>query len=123
MARLDQAYVGTAIALLLVGELLGLYMGITANMQLRSVHVTIVLVGFVTLSIFGFIFRLWPAMSVGALAAAQFWLGIVGVFGIMIGTYQFVTTGAIAIVAPASTVFIIATFLLGWLFWTRREAG
>ena len=123
MNRLDRAYVGTAIALLLVGELLGLYMGITSNMQLRSVHVTIVLVGFVTLAIFGFIYRLWPALNGGALAAAQFWLGIVGVFGIMIGTYQFSTTGGIAIVAPASTVFFIATALLGWLFWTRREAA
>lgn len=123
MARIDQAYVATAIVLLVIGELLGLYMGITSNLQLRSVHITIVLVGFVTLALFGFTFRLWPAMKTGALAAAQFWLGVVGVFGIMIGTYQYVTTREIAIVGPASAIFILATIILGWLFWTRREAS
>ena len=121
MARIDQAYVAMAIALLVVGELLGLYMGLTSNLQLRSVHITIILVGFVTLAMFGFMYRLWPAMKTGALATVQFWLGIVGVLGIVVGTYQYVTTGGIAIVAPASTLFILATILLGWLFWTRRE--
>jgi hypothetical protein len=122
MARIDQAYVAMAIALLVVGEVLGLYMGITSNLQLRSLHITIVLVGFVTLALFGFTYRLWPAMKTGALAALQFWLGMLGALGIMIGTYQYLTTGGIAIVAPASVLFILATLLLGWLFWTRREA-
>ena len=111
-----------ALVLLLVGELLGFYMGMMSDLKLRSLHVTIVLVGFVTLSLFGFMFRLWPAMKTGALAAAQFWLGVVGVLGIVIGTYQYVTTGGIAIVAPASALLIIATALLLWLFWTRSEA-
>ena len=101
-----------ALVLLLVGELLGFYMGMMSDLKLRSLHVTIVLVGFVTLSLFGFMFRLWPAMKTGALAAAQFWLGVVGVLGIVIGTYQYVTTGGIAIVAPASALLIIATALL-----------
>jgi hypothetical protein len=122
MARIDQAYVAMAVALLVVGEVLGLYMGITSNLQLRSLHITIVLVGFVTLALFGFTYRLWPAMKTGALAALQFWLGMLGALGILIGTYQYLTTGGIAIVAPASVLFILATLLLGWLFWTRREA-
>src|SRR5262245_46692438 len=117
MTRIDRAYVATAIVLLLVGELLGFYMGMTSNLQLRSVHIAIMLVGFVTLSLFGFIYRLWPAMKSGRLAAVQFWLAIVGVIGIVIGTYQYVTTREIAIVAPASGLLIIATLLLAWLFW------
>lgn len=122
MARIDHAYVALAIAYLVIGELLGFYMGITSNLQLRSLHITIVLVGFVTLAIFGCIYRLWPAMKAGPLAVVQFWLGVVGALGILIGTYQFVTTGGIAIVGPASALFILATILLGWLFWSRREA-
>jgi hypothetical protein len=122
MARIDRAYV-TAALLLLFGELLGFYMGLTSDMKLRSVHITIVLVGFVTLALFGFMFRLWPAMKSGSLAAAQFWLGVVGVIGIVIGTYQFVTSGGIAIVGPASALLIIATALLLWLFWTRSAAA
>jgi hypothetical protein len=34
-----------------------------------------------------------------------------------------VTTGGIAIVAPASALMIVATVLLLWLFWTRSEAA
>jgi len=123
MTRIDRAYVAIALALLLIGELLGLYMGMMSDLKLRTVHVTIVLVGFVTLSLFGFLYRLWPAMKTGALAAAQFWLSVVGVLGILVGTYQYVTTGAIAIVASASVLMIIGTILLAWLFWTRSEAA
>lgn len=123
MTRIDRAYIAIALALLLIGELLGFYMGLMADLKLRTVHVTIMLVGFVTLSLFGFIYRLWPAMKTGVLAAVQFWLGVVGVLGIVIGTYQYVTTGGIAIVAPASALMIIATILLLWLFWTRSEAA
>ena len=121
MTRIDRAYVAIALALLLIGQFLGLYMGIMSDLKLRSVHIVIVLVGFVTLSLFGFMYRLWPAMKTGALAAAQFWLSVVGVLGIVIGTYQYVTTGAIAIVAPASVLMVIGTILLLWLFWTRNE--
>ena len=123
MARIDRAYVAVALVLLLVGELLGFYMGMMSDLKLRSLHVTLVLVGFVTLTLFGVMFRLWPAMKSGAMAAAQFWLGTIGVLGIVIGTYQYVTTGGIAIVAPASALMIVATVLLLWLFWTRSEAA
>jgi len=123
MTRIDRSYVAIALALLLIGELLGLYMGLKSDLKLRSVHITIVLVGFVTLTLFGFIYRLWPAMKTGALAKAQFWLSVVGVLGIVIGTYQYVTTGGIAIVGPASVIMILGTVLLLWLFWTRSQAA
>ena len=123
MTRIDRAYVAIALALLVIGELLGLYMGLASDLKLRSVHIAIVLVGFVTLSLFGFTYRLWPAMKAGALAKAQFWLSVVGVLGIVIGTYQYVTTGGIAIVGPASVIMILGTVLLLWLFWTRSDAA
>ena len=121
MTRIDRAYVAIALALLLAVQFLGFYMGMMSDLKLRSVHITIVLVGFVTLSLFGFLYRLWPAMKNAALARAQFWLSVVGVLGIVIGTYQYVTTGAIAIVAPASALLIVGTILLAWLFWTRSD--
>lgn len=122
MTRIDRAYVAIALTLLLIGELLGFYMGMTSNMKLRPVHLAFVLNGFLTLSLFGFAYRMWPAMKNGKLAQAQFWLSVVGVLGIAAGTYQYVTTGAIVIVAPASALLIAGTVLLLWLFWTRSEA-
>jgi xanthosine utilization system XapX-like protein len=43
-------------------------------------------------------------MTTGTRAAAPFWLAVVGLLGIVIGTYQNVTTSGIAIVAPASAL-------------------
>lgn len=123
MTRIDRAYVAVALALLLIGEFLGFYMGISQDLKLRSVHIALVLTGFVTLSLFGFMYRMWPSMKTGALAKAQFWLSVVGAVGIVSGTYQYVTTGGIAIVAPASALLMAGTVLLLWLFWTRSETA
>jgi len=123
MTRIDRAYVAVALALLLIGEFLGFYMGMSQDLKLRSVHIALVLTGFVTLSLFGFMYRMWPSMKTGALAKAQFWLSVVGAVGIVSGTYQYVTTGGIAIVAPASALLMAGTVLLLWLFWTRSETA
>ncbi len=47
-----------------------LHMGMRADNTWRGVHIAIVLVGFVTLAIYGALFRLWPTMKRGALARA-----------------------------------------------------
>ncbi len=123
MVQIDRAYVALAIVLLILGEGLGLYMGIASDTKLRTMHVAMVLPGFATLAIYGCLFRLWPEMKKGALAAAQFWLGALSAIGIVIGSYQYVTSGAIYIVAPASAVALIAAALLLWLFCTRSAAA
>jgi hypothetical protein len=121
MAHIDRAYVAVAFVLLLVGELLGLYMGISSDLKHRALHITMVLPGFVTLAIFGFAFRLWPEMKAGPLAAAQFWLTVVSTLGLLAGTYQLTATGSVAIIAPSSMLAIVAAALLLWLFWTRTR--
>ena len=122
MAQIDRAYVGLAIALLIVGELLGFYMGMMNDTKWRGVHIVIVLVGFVTIALFGAMYRLWPAMKEGSLAAAQFWLTIIGVFGVIVGSIHQMTSGSVVILAISSAVMILGTLLLGWLFWERAKA-
>jgi hypothetical protein len=122
MAQIDRAYVGLAIALLIAGELLGFYMGMMNDMKFRGVHIIIVLLGFVTLALFGAIYRFWPAMKQGSLATAQFWLTMIGVIGVIIGSVLQVQNGSIVLLATGSAVIIVATLLLGWLFWERARA-
>jgi len=83
------------------------------------VHITIVLLGFVTLATLGMLYRLWPSMKDGAAAAAQFWLTAVGVAAILVGSVQLTLNGSVLIVAVGSGVTIIGTLLLGWMFWSR----
>ena len=108
-----------AIGLLIVGELLGFYMGMMNDMKFRGVHIIIVLLGFVTLALFGAIYRFWPAMKEGGLATVQFWLTLVGVVGVIIGSVLQVQNGSVVLLAISSAVIIVATLLLGWLFWQR----
>jgi hypothetical protein len=119
MASIDRAYVAIALAFLVVGEALGVYMGATNDMRLRTVHIIIVLPGFVVLAMSGFMFRLWPAMKTGALAATQFWLAVIGTFGTVLGAYLMVAISSVAVIAIASVVVLISAVLLLWLFWTR----
>ena len=119
MAQIDRAYVAIALALLIIGELLGFYMGMQNDMKWRTVHIIIVLVGFVTLGMFGALFRLWPAMKVGALASAQFYLMVIATAGIIAGSILQVQSGSVVVLVISSAVMIVATVLLAWLFWER----
>ena len=122
MAQIDRAYVGLAIALLIVGELLGFYMGMQNDAKWRGVHIVIVLVGFVTIALFGALYRLWPAMKAGTLATVQFWLTLAGVVGVIVGNIVQVQNGSVVILAVSSALMIVGTLLLGWLFWERATA-
>jgi hypothetical protein len=124
MAHIDRAFVGVGLIWLVLGMALGLYMGITANNQLLTVHVAMLMSGFVVLVIYGFIYRLWPGLKQSALAKAHFWIAMVGVLGQVIGAYQFATSGGteIAIIASSSVLALLAGVLMAWLFLTKSAA-
>jgi hypothetical protein len=58
--EIDRAYVTIALAFAVIGMMLGLYMGITSDFKLQSVHVAFLLPGFVFI-------------LAGALLLWQFW--------------------------------------------------
>ena len=122
MPQIDRAYVAIALVLLIAGEMLGFYMGMRADNTWRAVHIAIVLVGFVTLALYGALFRLWPTMKRGALARVQFWLTLAGLAGILTGGVQQTLSGGVALLASGSAVMIAGTLLLGWLFYDRAAA-
>ena len=121
MAHIDRAFVGVGLIWLVLGMALGLYMGISANNQLLTVHITMVLPGFVVLAIYGMIYRLWPAVKETPLAKAQFWIAVIAVLGQVIGAYQFATSGGtqIAIIASASVLALLGGLTMAWLFLTK----
>ena len=118
MVEIDRGYLRVALVLGLAGMLLGFYMGIAADNKLQTVHVALVLPGFVTLAIYAFVFRLWPELKRAPLAAVQFWTGTVGAVAIVVGSYSFVTAGSVPIVAIGSLLAIVAVALLIWQVWS-----
>lgn len=122
MLAIDRAYVAIALLWAVAGMLLGLYMGITEDNTLLQMHVAIMLSGFVTLAIYGIVYRLWPALKNSPLALVQFWVAIAGATGIVVGSYFFATSGSIPLIATASVVFVIAAAMMAWLFLTNSRA-
>jgi hypothetical protein len=122
MPNIDRAYVAIALVMLILGEILGLYMGIAANEQYRPIHVALVLPGFAVLCLYGMLFRLWPAMKQGTLAVVQFWINVLSAIGIVIGAYLSTTSGSVPLVAISSAAAIIGAALTLWMFWTRSAA-
>jgi hypothetical protein len=123
MLEIDRAYVAIALLWAVVGMLLGLYMGIAEDHTLLTVHVAMMLSGFVTLALYGVLYRLWPAMKKSPLALAQFWISAIGVAVIIIGSYFLVTRGSIPLAAVGSIAMIVGAALMAWIFIARgREA-
>jgi hypothetical protein len=124
MLEIDRAYVAIALLWAVAGMLLGLYMGIASDTKLLTVHVAMMLSGFVTLALYGMVYRLWPALKKSPLAPAQFWITVVGVAALIVGSYFLVTTGSVPLAATASVAMIVGAALMCWLFISRgREAA
>ena len=116
MVNIDRTYVVIALLWSVAGMLLGLYMGIAADNKLQVVHVAMMLIGFVTLAIYGMLFRLWPELKAAALAPVQFWVAVISGAGIIVGSYFFAVNGSVPLVAGASIIFIVSAAMMAWLF-------
>jgi hypothetical protein len=116
MFAIDRAYVAVGLLWAVAGMLLGLYMGIAADNKLLVMHVAMLLPGFVTLAIFGMLYRLWPALKQSPLARVQFWIAVISSAGIVVGSYLYATSGSVPLVALSSIAYIVGAALMAWLF-------
>jgi len=116
MPQIDRAFVAVGLACLIIGMLLGFYMGVRGDNMLLTVHVAILLTGFLVLTLYGVIYRLWPEMKSSALANVQFWTAVAGAAGIIAGTVQIALGGGVVTAAAGSVLAIVGALLMGWLF-------
>jgi len=125
MAHIDRAFVGMAFLWLMLGMVLGLYIGVTQSNEFVPVHITMLLPGFVVLAVYGAVYRLWPEMKNSGLAKAQFWMASLGTLGQVVGAYQFMRSGGsdTMIIAVSSVVAILGGMLMFWLFWSKSAEG
>ena len=122
MAKIDRLYIATALSLLVIGMVLGFYMGAAGDGTVRDTHVAILLPGFVTLAVYGVIYRLWPAMKESPLARVQFWSAASGAALMIVGAYLFQAGMGVTVIAIGSALAILAAVLITILFWTRSES-
>jgi hypothetical protein len=119
MASIDRLYVLIALLWLVAGELLGFYMGASGNLAVRDTHVAMVLPGFVVLTLYGAIYRLWPALKDSALSKIQFWCAMLGVLGLVIGAHMIMIGAGIVAAVIGSLLTIAGAVLMAAIFWTN----
>jgi cbb3-type cytochrome oxidase subunit 1 len=94
---------------LFIGTGLGMYMSITQDFGLSSVHTHITLLGWTTMTLAGFIYYLFPRVAQSALCKIQFILFNIGL-PIMLAGLAFFLSGfnALVVVAIGATITSIA---------------
>jgi hypothetical protein len=89
----------------------------------HPVHVTITMLGFVLLAVYGFIYRLWPQLEMARYASLQFWLSTIGGLLMVIGTYVQVLGGSVWIDGVGAIFVFCGAVLLLFLFLTTAESA
>ncbi len=109
------------IVYLLLGMLLGVYMGASKDFTLRPVHAHINLLGWTLLAISGILFHLFPQLEQSVLAKVYFWLYNVSVPVSMIGLTMFLkgNTSADPILGAGSVLITVSAACFAWLLFTK----
>jgi hypothetical protein len=93
--------------------------GATNDGSLRDTHVAMVLPGFFVLTLYGVLYRIWPAMKDSGLAKIQFWIAVAGSLGLVLAAYLIAIGAGVVAAVIASALTIVGAVLMAWLFWTK----
>jgi uncharacterized membrane protein YczE len=106
-----------AILFVLAGMVWGLQMAITNDHSAFPAHAHLNLLGFVSLFLFGFYYRMHPSLDHSRAAFAQVWIWIVGTIIMAIGVALVHTghAGGDPIAAVGSIIVLAAMLTFGWL--------
>ena len=118
-----------AVIYAVVGMLLGLSMAMSQDHSQTPTHAHIMVLGWVTSSVFAFFYHLVPAARNSKLAVVHFWLSAISSIGMVIGLY--VLYGGNPAIEPLlgmwAIAFIVATVLFAYIalraLWGGETAG
>jgi cbb3-type cytochrome oxidase subunit 1 len=118
-----------AVIYAVVGMLLGLSMAISQDHTQTPTHAHIMVLGWLTSSVFAFVYHLVPAARNSKLAVIHFWLAAISGIGLVGGL--FVLYGGNPSIEPllgvSAIAFIIATMLFAFIvlraLWSGDAAG
>ncbi|WP_395542123.1 hypothetical protein [Neotabrizicola sp. sgz301269] len=107
---------------LIVGMILGSYMGGSGDHSLTPVHAHINLLGFTLMTLFGLSYRVFPALADGWMGVAQFWLHQIGTLVTLLSLYLLLS-GKVAEAAIGPVIGISeGLIMLGALIWLANVA-
>jgi len=108
-----------AILFVLIGMLLGLYMGPAQDVTLVPVHVHLNLLGWATMMLFGLYYRGDAAAAARPLAHWQFWLAFVGMilFAGGLTALQFGNQSMEIVLIIGAVMSLISMLIFAWIVW------
>lgn len=102
---------------LIVGIILGMYMGGKQEFTLAPVHAHINLLGFTLMTVFGIAYRVMPQLAGNSLAKVHFWLHQIGGLVLLIGLFLLMSGNlSEAVASKVMPVSEIVVFL-GMVAW------
>lgn len=119
---LGNRFILAGIVYVLIGMSLGIFMGATQNFTLHGVHAHINLLGWVTMVLFGLIYRSKPAMESEKLAGIQFWVSNLAFIVMMITLTLFLkgNESVVPVLAASEFVAVAGMLMFGSLVWKHR---
>jgi len=96
---------------LIIGIVIGMYMGASGNHEMAPAHAHINLLGFTLMTVFGLVYRVFPAMDGSGLARTHFWLHQVGAFFVLLMLFLLftgrITEAAMFPIAPIAELLVL----------------
>jgi hypothetical protein len=123
MKTVDSTYVVIGALWLAIGMILGIVMGASHNFQFMPLHAHMNLVGFACHSIFGLVYRQWPAMKASGLARIQFWLFVLATPVTLLGLYFTLSGGPILPTIVGSLGLLLGAILFFVVIWRARNTN
>jgi cbb3-type cytochrome oxidase subunit 1 len=107
----------------LVAMTMGIVMGAKENFALAPVHAHLNLLGWVALTLYGTVYRVFPEMTGGRLAAIQFWCAALGVVFLVIPLALLLlgNRNAIPVLAVGELLSVAALAIFLANLWSHRH--
>ena len=115
MAGLAARFFASAILYAILGLVLGLYMGMSKDHTQMPTHAHLLLIGWVSFSLFGIFYHLFPKEAAKHLAAVHFWLAQASLVALIAGLALIFSgnPGADTIAGLSSIGLLVSMILFG----------
>lgn len=122
MNRLDRIYIIIAFIWLIIGMILGIWLGATEQPSYSNSHAHLNLLGFVMSALFGLLYKSYPSMAKSSLALPQFVLYQIGIAILIAGKFLIDGGTRTPLLEIGSITSILAVLLIGFIFLRNSEA-
>jgi len=100
---------------LIIGIGFGIHMGASQDHTFAPLHAHINLLGFVLMTLFGILYRMFPAMDGNILARTHFWLHQIGAVVLLVLLFLYfsgrITDAGMVPLAPIAEIAVLAGFV------------